>query len=757
MAQIYKADYGYYVGASNLDGAPVANLYYTDTDQYFAFTQQKTGTPAPTTSNTDIRRAEANNKIRGSSISPGFISEYNYVTLLPYRVYNTTYDTSVSNALIAITDIFPNAFKNCPNLASHETTPYAAGIRNCTFVYLKSCDRYIDHNGYVYKENTSTHLLERLTTGVEPEALISGMSGYAGPTGNASTSISIIYDIKGSNFAYKVALQVGAEYTWADPTEQGAYKVFSSKNTYSDYLYNDNRKTLLDQENVPPDKETDPDNPPDDDPYTGDPFTDLDPSEPGGGKGKKKIPPVIPTPKPKVTDPDNFAGLGICSIYSPTAAEVITLSVSLWDPTFTQAISKLMNDPMEAIISFHSVPVALTGTSQTIRIGNHTMTGCSAAHILSQYHKVDCGSVQIDEIYGGYLDYKSRIDLFLPFIGTVNLSPDDVMGKTVKLEYLIDILTGGCVATISVDDAIIGSFGGNCSYQLPLTGQSRSQLISGMIGLCGMAITGVATGGLSAPVAAGVAASSLNVATSKTQYQKAGGLGANTGYIGVRTPYITVHVPNQCAPKFQNEFTGYPSYITSFVNMLSGYVEMYKGHVEVAGATDTELSEIQSLLEAGVVVNDTSAPTLTAAGSISLYTMTSEREAIGKSKTQIGNTLTGSLRSESNILTPSILIEADIGDLSTCNYFSTFDRFYYVTDIISIRTGVCEISGRVDVLETYRNKIGGNMIIVKRQKSKWNLYIDDGSFITYANDKWYTKNFTSAFSNNSFVLVVSGG
>ena len=758
MAQIYKADYGYYVGAGNLDGAPAANLYITDSDQYFALTQQASGTPNPTTSSTLLRRNEANDKIRGTGLSPGFISEYNYVTLLPYRLYNTTYNTSVSNAMIAITDIFPNAFKNCPNLASHETTPYAAGIQNCTFVYLKSCERYIDNMGYVYKENASTHLLERVTSSADPDILISSMTGYSGPTGNASTNINLIYDIKGNNIsAYGVSVGVGAEYVWSDPTENSGYYVFNGRTVYSHTAFIDHRALLLDQENVPPDKETDPDNPPSDDPYTGDPFTDLDPSEPGGGKGKKELPPVAPTPKPSITDPDNFSTLGICSIYSPSAAEVITLSVALWDPSFVSALSKLMNDPMEAIISFHSVPVALTGTSQTIRIGNTTMAGCTADKIIHQYEKVDCGSVQIDEIYGGYLDYKSRIDLFLPFIGHVNLSPDDVMGKTVNLEYIIDILTGSCVATISVDSVVIGSFGGNCSYQLPLTGQNRSQLISGLIGMTGMAITGVATGGLSAPVAAGVAATSLNVATSKTQYQKAGGIGANTGYIGVRTPYITVHIPNQCAPQFQNEFTGYPSYITRYVNQLSGYMEMYKGHIEIPGATDTELSEIEDLLETGVIVNDTSAPTLTAAGSVSLYTMSSEREAIGKSKSQIGNTITGSLRNESNILTPSILIEADISDLTACNYFSTFGRFYYVTDIRSIRTGVCEIRGRVDVLETYRHQIGGCMIIVKRQKSAWNLYINDGAFITYENDKWYTKNFTSAFSSNSFVLVVSGG
>ena len=756
MAQIYKARYGYYSGANNLEGIAVSALTWTDSDSYFALTQQPTGTPAPTQSGTDLRPREAVDKIQGTSLLKGIIPEYKYVTLIPYKNFNVIYETAVTNSVYGITRLFPNAYVNCPNLLAHMTIISSTAC--CSFVYLESPKRWIAYNGAVYKENESTHLLERVLTGSDPQSIYSSMNGYAGPSTNSNTVLSLLYSIKGNTTrAYLVSIFCGVDYEWTNPEATGAYRVCSSVTDYNYAIYLDNVRIMLDQYNVPPDKETDPDNPPEDDPYTGDPFTDLDPSEPGGGKGKKKIPPEVPTPKPSITDPDNFATLGLCAIYSPSDAEVIALAAALWDNTFVSGLHKLMNDPMEAIISFHSVPVAITGNNATIVIGNQSMTGCTAKRILTQYVKVDCGSVDIDEIYGGYLDYKSRIDLFLPFIGTVNLSPDEVMGKTVSLEYLIDVLTGSCVATISVDGIIIGSFGGNCSYQLPLTGQNRSQLISGLIGMAGMAITGVATGGLSAPVAAGVAATSLNVATSKTQYQKAGGIGANTGYIGVRTPYITVHVPNMCAPQFQNEFTGYPSFITRYISQLSGYMEMYKGHIEIAGATDTELSEIENLLEAGVIVNDTSAPTLTAAGSVSLYTMSSEREAIGKSKSQIGNTLTGSLRSESNILTPSILIEADIDDLTTCNYFSTFGRFYYVTDIRSIRTGVCEISGRVDVLETYRHQIGGCMIIVKRQKGAWNLYIDDGSFITYANDKWYTKNFTAAFSSNSFVLVVSGG
>lgn len=143
---------------------------------------------------------------------------------------------------------------------------------------------------------------------------------------------------------------------------------------------------------------------------------------------------------------------------------------------------------------------------------------------------------------------------------------------------------------------------------------------------------------------------------------------------------------------------------------------------------------------------------------ITLYNMTSEANCIGKTKTAVYPTMSGYLRNESSRNNPVITIEASAGGLSTCNYMyiEEFNRYYFVTDIVSVRTGVVDIYGKVDVLESFKTDILNSKVILKRQRDNWNLYLDDGSFLTYCNDYMYTINFSNGIGNDTFVLVTAG-
>lgn len=122
-------------------------------------------------------------------------------------------------------------------------------------------------------------------------------------------------------------------------------------------------------------------------------------------------------------------------------------------------------------------------------------------------------------------------------------------------------------------------------------------------------------------------------------------------------------------------------------------------------------------------------------------------------------TLTGELKAETSILNPVILINADISNLTDCNYMSipAFARKYFVTDIRSIRNGLVEISGRVDVLTTYQTQILAQRAIIRRQEQEWNLYLNDGVFKVYQNPEIVTKAFPSGFSTQEIIIAVAGG
>lgn len=124
------------------------------------------------------------------------------------------------------------------------------------------------------------------------------------------------------------------------------------------------------------------------------------------------------------------------------------------------------------------------------------------------------------------------------------------------------------------------------------------------------------------------------------------------------------------------------------------------------------------------------------------------------------DTLTGVLRNETSVTNPSIRIEADVNDIAECNYFyiPQFHRYYFVTDIRSIRNGLVEISGHTDVLTTAL-KLGSLtdcMGITKRQEQEWNLDINDGFFKVYQNPIVTTELFPQGFNSFSYVLAVAG-
>lgn len=135
-----------------------------------------------------------------------------------------------------------------------------------------------------------------------------------------------------------------------------------------------------------------------------------------------------------------------------------------------------------------------------------------------------------------------------------------------------------------------------------------------------------------------------------------------------------------------------------------------------------------------------------------------EKNALDKTLTDIA-TLTGTLKTDTSIIDPVILIEADLTNYTDCNYMTIpdFDRSYFVNNIRSIRNGLIEITAHVDVLSSFKIQIRSNSAIIHRQQNRWNLYLNDGSFRVYQNPIVLTKAFPSGFTTQNFVLAVAGG
>ena len=143
---------------------------------------------------------------------------------------------------------------------------------------------------------------------------------------------------------------------------------------------------------------------------------------------------------------------------------------------------------------------------------------------------------------------------------------------------------------------------------------------------------------------------------------------------------------------------------------------------------------------------------------IVIQTNSSEKNKVDKDLATI-STLTGTLREGTSIIDPDILITASVDTLANANYMAipAFGRSYFITDINTFREGLTRIRGHVDVLSSFKTQLRANRAIVSRQKTEYNLYLNDGSFKVYQNPMVLTQPFPSGFSNKSFILAVAGG
>ena len=286
-----------------------------------------------------------------------------------------------------------------------------------------------------------------------------------------------------------------------------------------------------------------------------------------------------------------------------------TDSENCWAGAFdVNLFKKVMANPMDSIIGFALIPCEppISGVD-TVKVGNID-TGVSMNAVSNQFVDVDCGTLDLQQYWGNYLDYApyTKISLVLPFIGTVHLSPDDCMKNKIGIKYRIDILSGGCVAYVTCDGSVLYQFTGSCSAQLPITNLDYRGMISALISIGTTAVgvgSAIASGGITAPMAAvGIGSTANNVMNSKPNIQHGGSLGSTSGFLGTRTPYLIITRPRQCVPDGVEAFTGFPSFITDKLKNVTGFTKIDVIHLDNVAITQAEKSELLALLREGVII-----------------------------------------------------------------------------------------------------------------------------------------------------------
>lgn len=142
---------------------------------------------------------------------------------------------------------------------------------------------------------------------------------------------------------------------------------------------------------------------------------------------------------------------------------------------------------------------------------------------------------------------------------------------------------------------------------------------------------------------------------------------------------------------------------------------------------------------------------------ISFGVTSSEKRQLDKS-VSYAVSVSGTLRNETNVVNPTILVQANISTLAGCNYMTipAFHRQYFITDIRAITDKLCEVSGHCDVLSTYKDGIRANTAIVGRSATQgnWNLLMNDTQIKLNNKKQIIVRKGFSSFPKNQFSMIL---
>lgn len=307
-------------------------------------------------------------------------------------------------------------------------------------------------------------------------------------------------------------------------------------------------------------------------------------------------------------EPNVLTG-GFVKQYALTAAQMQELATCLTNPDLLQTVVRAFRDPMQAIVSLQLAYKTPTLTSPTdiILYGFDwsSLTNKPKGYPLAtNIINFDFGTVHIDPLYNTYQDITTTsIELYLPCVGFIPLNPAEFLDRGLDVEGKIDTLSGTIVYDISAYDGtkrkLIYQKTGNCQLQLPISSNDNSTIFGALMGVGGMALGGFTGNPLL--MAQGAAMTGASIAQGPN-YEHGGSISANAGLMTKMIPCVIIKRNQVYNPTHLNELHGLPANSYVKLGSCSGYTVVQDVKVDIQGATQSEKSQIETLLKGGVIL-----------------------------------------------------------------------------------------------------------------------------------------------------------
>lgn len=348
-------------------------------------------------------------------------------------------------------------------------------------------------------------------------------------------------------------------------------------------------------------------------------------------------------------------GFGFTTQYALRAAHLTEIGNILWkgfanlqdyidnfvyrvDPT-TGTMN--MEDIMQYFISLRAYPCPISALASTSAGGHDLYIGSGAVPLTlttpisvvnSFIGYINAGDLSLPYWFGDFRDYDLNVTVNLPYCGTAELNPGDVMGGTLHCFYYVDLCTGACTGYVTCDTwegstILVASLPGQLGADVPLTATNsgrvmsrmygdRINAVSNMVDTAKAVVTGIGaimSGNPAGAIRQGFAAfidPSIN--EQKMLAEQAGRaaiaapvLSSGKGFASFgtsKTAYVQVRSPIYAAPENYADSVGVPSSSAVRIGDCSGFCQFV--NVDVSGITTdaADQAAIRQALAAGIII-----------------------------------------------------------------------------------------------------------------------------------------------------------
>lgn len=242
----------------------------------------------------------------------------------------------------------------------------------------------------------------------------------------------------------------------------------------------------------------------------------------------------------------------------------------------------------------------------------------SAPKIVAHSMKFHIGDYTINGRYGNlsnphFLDKNpyTIIELYIPFCGIVIL-PDKCMYNTISVDLLSDLFSGGCIAVVKCNGAIVAEKSGIIGYDIPLSAINNADLTHALlnnvmtsVNIGANTIVSGATGNVSEILSGAMAGTnnmlSMYHTTNQNYTSVVGNSGAKSEYALPPQCYVKINTKIAKYPDNYAHTVGKPCYKTKKLSDCNGFTVCENVNINIS-ATVTEKQMIKQLLENGVYI-----------------------------------------------------------------------------------------------------------------------------------------------------------